>query len=196
MIDSIEEKYNAQRTTKSDINEHIETLYNLSKECSHITELGVRGASSTWAFLHARPEKLVSYDIVRSGAINNVEKLAKENNINFEFITSDVLKVDIEPTELLFIDTLHTYNQLLSELSRHAKNSSKYIVLHDTTTYGLRDEGIYDHASDLIKDQKKTKQGLMTAIIDFLSTNEGSNWKIKIQYTNNNGLLILQKCES
>lgn len=195
-MDKIEERYNVQRTSKSDINEHIETLYNLSKECSHITELGVRGASSTWAFLYAKPQKLVSYDIVRSGVIDKVESLAKEYDLNFEFITADVLKIDIEPTDLLFIDTLHTYNQLYMELQRHAENSSKYIVLHDTTSYGNRDEGVYDHASDIIKNQPKIKQGLMTAVMDFLSTEEGRKWNIKIQYTNNNGLLVLQRCES
>jgi hypothetical protein len=33
---TIQEKFNLSSITPSDINEHIETLYNLAKECEHI----------------------------------------------------------------------------------------------------------------------------------------------------------------
>ena len=38
---------------------------------------------------------------------------------NYSFEEKDVLQLDIEPTELLFIDTLHTYNQLIKELEKN-----------------------------------------------------------------------------
>ena len=40
-IELIKQNYELAKNTPSDINEHIDTLYNLAKECSHITEMGV-----------------------------------------------------------------------------------------------------------------------------------------------------------
>ena len=49
--------------TPSDINEHIPTLIEYASECDTITEMGVRGITSTWAFLGAAPKRLISYDM-------------------------------------------------------------------------------------------------------------------------------------
>jgi hypothetical protein len=54
--------------------------------------------------------------------------------------------VEIERTDMLFIDTWHKYGQLSEELRMHSPNVDKYIVLHDTTSYEYRDEpdwGVY-----------------------------------------------------
>jgi FkbM family methyltransferase len=154
--------------------------------------MGVRFVSSTWAFLKSKPKKLISYDIIKHPNIDNVINISYENNLNFEFIESDVLKVKIEPTELLFLDTLHTYNQLSKELELHSDMVSKYIILHDTVSFGYNDEEIYDHASDIIKSTNKEKKGLLNAINDFILSDNGKHWEIHETYTNNNGLMILK----
>ena len=192
-MEKIQEQYLNQIKITSDINEHIETLYNIAKECDHITEMGVRWVSSTWAFLYSNPKKLISYDIVKNNNINEVINLSNYYNINFIFYEQDVLKIEIEPTELLFIDTLHTYNQLIKELDLHSKNVSKYIILHDTTTFGFVDEKVYNHASDIVKNEPKEKQGLMLAVNEFLETELGNNWVIYKKFDNNNGLTILKR---
>ena len=43
----IKENYELACKTESDINQHLPTLYELSKECSHITEMGVRSGIVT-----------------------------------------------------------------------------------------------------------------------------------------------------
>lgn len=134
--DLIKNKYYELSKKPSDINEHLPTLFELGKQCKHITEMGVRDVVSTWAFMMANPLKLIGIDIHKS---KNVDA-AKEAYPKWEFIEADTLKIDIEPTELLFIDTLHIYSQLKKELELHSKNVSKYIILHDTTTYGNIDE--------------------------------------------------------
>lgn len=189
----IETKVDQQKNMISDINEHINTLYEYGKECSHITEMGVRWVSSTWPLIYSNPKKMISYDIVKNDNVNEVISLASEYNINYTFIEGDVLNLDIEPTELLFIDTLHTYNQLYSELNKHSQNVSKYIILHDTISFGNIDESIYNHASDIVKSINSGKIGLINAINDFLVSNNGKNWKIKEIFTNNNGLTILER---
>ena len=175
-----------------DIHEHMPILKQYGEECEHITEMGVRGGASTLALIMSKPKKFISYDIRSTREIENIIRLGG-NAINHTFIIQDCLTVDIEQTDLLFIDTLHTYNQLTAELNRHHSNVKKYIILHDTTTFGRVDEGIYDHASHLVKNQKVTKSGLRTAMEDFL--NENPNWVIHEDRTNNNGLTILKRVE-
>lgn len=191
-MEKIKQKFEEHKSKPSDINEHLETIYNLSKECSHITEMGVRWVSSTWPMLLSNPEKMISYDIVTHPQVKECVDLAKEYNLNYQFIETDVLKIEIEPTEFLFIDTLHTYNQLISELNLHSKKVSKYIALHDTTHFGRIDEQIYAHASDEIKTKSKSKQGLMTAVEDFVASENGKSWEIFKIYQNNNGLTVLK----
>jgi len=191
-MEKILEKYNQHKNTPSDINEHLETLYNLGRECSHITEMGVRWVSSTWPLVYSNPKKIISYDIVTNPNIIEVINLCNEYSVDYSFQEKDVLQLEIEPTELLFIDTLHTYNQLIKELEIHSNKVSKYIVLHDTDFFGRVDESVYEHASNLIKENPTTKQGLMTAVEDFLSTELGQSWEIFKIYKNNNGLTILK----
>jgi hypothetical protein len=136
---------------------------------------------------------MISYDIVKHPKIDEVIDLANEYNIDYTFIESDVLNIEIEKTDLLFIDTLHTYNQLIKELNIHSKHAKKYIILHDTTTFGDVDEKVYDHASPLVINEPTNKQGLWNAVNDFLKTEEGKNWKLLKRFTNNNGLTILKK---
>jgi hypothetical protein len=192
-MELIRDRFLENSSHSTDINEHLPILYRYSKECSHITEFGVRWVSSTWAFLYSNPYKLISYDIYRDNNLDDVVLLSEQYNINFEFKLGDTLKVNIEETDLLFIDTLHTYNQLLLELRRHSKKVSKYIILHDTVTFGFADEIIYGHASDIILNSPKTKEGLIPAYSDFLLTDEGQNWGIHEVFTNNNGLTVLKR---
>ncbi len=86
-----------------------------------------------------------------------------------------MLKVGIEETDLLFIDTWHVYEQLKEELRLHGSKARKYIVLHDTTTFGENGEG-------------EGRRGLWPAVEEFLAVGE---FQIKERFQNNNGLTIL-----
>lgn len=187
----INENFEKFKNIGSDINQHLDTLKMYGSECDHITEMGVRGVVSTWALLAARPKKLISYDINHCD-IDEVKELSEKNNIIFEFLKEDVLKIEIEKTDLLFIDTLHTYLQLKKELEVHAPKVNKYIIMHDTETFGYNDEVIYDYASDFSKSHSE-KHGLNPAIKEFLETSEGKNWFIEKVYAHNNGLTILKR---
>jgi hypothetical protein len=154
--------------------------------------MGVRWVSSTWPLVYSNPKKMISYDILKNPNITEVINLCNEYSINYSFEEKDVLQLEIEPTELLFIDTLHTYNQLIKELEIHSNKVSKYIVLHDTEHFGRKDEVIYEHASNVIKETSSTKEGLMTAVEDFLLTKLGQSWELFRVYKNNNGLTVLK----
>lgn len=188
--------YSVLCNTPSDINEHLPVIKNYASECSSVTEMGTRFVISTWALVEANPKKITCYDINLNFFLQgkkNIEEVCASKNIEFKFIEADTLKIEIENTDLLFIDTLHRYEQLIGELNLHAKNVNKYIILHDTISFANIDEFIYQHASDIIKTTESKKEGLAQAITDFLKTEEGEKWKIHDVYTNNNGLTVLKK---
>ena len=188
---NLQEEYNKRKNNSSDINEHLETLYKYGKKCESITELGSRHGDSTVALLNSQPKTMISYDLFKSEFIDEIK------SENYKFVTDDSLKISIEETDLLFIDTLHRYFQLYNELGLHAKKARKYIILHDTETYGQSDEPLYA-AHIPVKMSEKVivtkKQGLRQAIDDFLlETKEGKNWTILEEFKNNNGLTVLSR---
>jgi hypothetical protein len=179
--------------TPSDINEHLNTLVEYSKECDHITEMGVRWVVSTWAFLSATPKKLISYDIQHPskwGAnLNDIYFAANDLNVEYSFHLANVLEIDIEQTDLLFLDTWHSYKQLKAELRKHNSKVNKYIVMHDTSNYEFKDEEGYESLG--FHSNTESKYGLWPAIEEFLENNK--QWELHKRYNNNNGLTILKR---
>ena len=196
---SIQETYSRLCQTPSDINEHLPTLYKYSLLCDHITEMGVRDGVSTWAFLAARPKRLISYDFCFYEGVNKVIEVAMEETTEFHFIKVDVLDVDIEQTDLLFIDTFHHPLQLRREFARHSSKVNKYIILHDTESHKRVNEILWPDEIDAMKKSGKNvdeynnypNTGIFSSIVDFLWQNRG--WSIREVYSNNNGLTILEK---
>lgn len=179
-----ETEYKKALITPSDINQNLPVLYELAKQCEHVTEMGVRTGVSTRAFLNTNAE-LISYDIVLNPEVENLFAHAKELGKKAQYIKADVLTIDIEPTDLLFIDTYHVYEQLTQELKLHANKVRKYIAFHDTYTFGLRGENA-NKLSSLID-----RNGLITAIIEFLI--ENPDWKIHFHTNKNNGMTVLKR---
>jgi hypothetical protein len=185
-------KFNELKLRPSDINEHLDALKEYAEKCNHVTEMGVREAVATYAFLVAAPNTLISYDLYTTPGVQQAIALAHEKGLNFKFIQADVLKVDIEPTEMLFIDTFHVYNQLKQELELHADKVSKYLVFHDTVSYAHKDEKGYWVTPEMIANYKyQGKEGLLPAIEEFMA--ENPHWVIEKHFTNNNGLMILKR---
>lgn len=174
----IEVLFRQAHVTPSDICEHVQRMRKLAERCAHITEMGVRTGVSTTAWIAACPKKLVCYDMQRRAEVDLLERSAKAAGVNFVFHIENVLHVTIEKTDLLFIDTLHTYDQLRRELSLHAAKVRKYIVLHDTETFGQNGE-------------LPGTRGLWPAIEEFLADNP--RWIISERRLNNNGLTILKR---
>lgn len=135
----------------SDINEHMPLLRELASRCRHVTEFGMRWArGSTLAFLAAQPEVLISWDLDPANVTGeNAAGLVKlAGKTRFQPRTGDTLQIApiglYDRTDLLFIDTLHTAKQLLTELERHVDPKHqpvrKFLVFHDTKTFGLEGE--------------------------------------------------------
>lgn len=192
MNSQIISKFESLQKIPSDINEHLITLKKYSEECEVIVEMGVRKIVSTWAFLSASPKKLISLDLhhpkIFGGNLDEVIDAVKGTSIDFQFIEADSLKYKCEPCDLLFIDTWHEYTQLKKELFRHHQSAKKYIILHDTVSFGFVDEDAYSNQS---KEETNLPTGLIPAIDEFLFHNK--EWVLWERKVNNNGLTILKR---
>ena len=182
-MDELERTFLEFCDLQTDINEHMGRLCELAKQCEHVTEFGI--GRSTWAFMQARPKTLRSYDrLSRDEANRNYrgtnlelqERLSAAAGIDFRFEQADTRTLEIDPTDLLFIDTFHVYAQLQTELERHAGQARKFIVMHDTETFG--DTG-----------EDGSTPGLWRAVEDFLAGHP--EWSVAERRTNNNGLSVL-----
>lgn len=190
----IHQLYTHFSSTRSDINEHLPTLHRYAKECDHVTEMGARTGCSTYAFLSSKPKRFVSYDLFEHSNISQAKSLALNDGLDFDFRLQDVLLANIEQTDLLFIDTWHRYGQLKAELSLHANKVNKYIIMHDTVTFGHTDEPAYDSNHQAAIPISSEKIGLIAAIDEFLEENQ--EWSRHEIFTNNNGLTILARNQS
>lgn len=186
-LENLEAVYKVACQGPSDINEHLPLLRQLASECEHVTEMGTRFAiGSTVAFLAAQPKTFITWDIDPHAIVSqNVKDLIRCNHggrTSFQPRVGNTLEINIEPTDLLFIDTLHTAKQLEAELARHCdpfeNKVKKYLVFHDTMTFGIRGE-----------DGKEP--GLRTAI-HWFQKNAFPVWHLLHDCENNNGLVVLR----
>ncbi len=173
-------------------------LRDYAQRCHRVTEFGVHDCTSTWWLLaglaeippgSGGPARLTSYDIGitskpwpgHPGAIESeVEKVAqaaKESGIDYRFVLGDTLKVEIEETDFLFIDSCHTYRHLKQELALHSGKVRKYLGFHDTSVFAERDEA-------------GVPPGIWPAIEEFLAANP--QWHLKDRLTNFNGITVLE----
>ena len=160
-----------ERDMFPDIIEHLDYMTELARDCDVIVEFGVREGGSTHAWLRAEPKQLISIDIlewVLRYTRQYYDLFAADRGIDFQVRQGDSLKVEPIPCDLLFIDTDHTYDQLLAELRRHGDSARKYIVCHDTVS-----------APDCFG-----------AVGMFCRS---PNWKIKEHFTHNSGLTVLER---
>ena len=168
----IEEKYQQLCYEESDINEHLPTIRKYASLCEVVVELGVRGMVSTWALLAGHPSTMISMDIVHPsehrGNVEETKKMAEEELVSWDFLLASSLDLRLPRHDLLFIDTVHSYEQLSQELKLHSPHTVKYIIMHDT----------------ILPEMQR-------AVDEFLTGN--SDWKIKEVFENNNGLTILQR---
>ena len=177
--DRLDDIYKICLAHECDTNALFPTLRKYAEKCRHITEFGVRGVFTTWAFLAARPKRLVSYDIEHTGNIGEAKEESAKAGISFEFRQESTLDAVIEPTEMLFIDTKHTYSQLKAELNRHAGAVGKYILIHDTESYG--------------KVGEDGGPGESQAIEEFMAANP--EWAVVERLAISNGLTVLGRLQ-
>lgn len=182
----------------SDIFDYMGLLGEMSKGFEHITEMGVREVNTTWAFMWGLANssytrrRLVSYDLAYHPNIELAKTVAAENNVDFTFIQGNSIEVQIEQTNMLFIDTEHTYQHLHKELTLHSNNVTSCIFIHDTSgVYGAWEDWPYNHPRRGELANHPTKYGMWAGVVDFL--NENASWRLVERYEVGNGLTIIER---
>jgi cephalosporin hydroxylase len=183
----LEQLFRSAVSLPTDINEHLELLRLLSSQCEHVTEFGMRGGMSTTALLAGQPKTFITWDIDPAAVISqvtaNLFNTSAGGRTTFQPRVGNTLEISvIEPTDMLFIDSLHTCKQLIAELVRHAdpvtNNVRKYLAFHDTVTFGeVSEDG--------------TEPGLRAALRHFQRNHAFPVWKLVVDRPNNNGLCVL-----
>lgn len=177
---TLEEEYKILCDRHSDINDALPALRHYASLCRTVTEFGIRDGVSTVALLAAQPERLISYDIGLN--IPRLEHLyILRGRTKFSYHMGDTRFIDIEPTDMLFIDTLHTYGQLSWELFRHAGKVIRFLVFHDTSGFRFQDE--VETATE--------KKGLWPAIEEMMARERC--WEIVFELQSGFGLTVLQR---
>ena len=178
-----------------DIGQHLHYLRRLASTCSHITEFGMAQGASTTAFIAARPKKLITYDI-GDWPTNQLYILARHAGVELRCVKENTLETTIEETDLLFIDSTHTYAHLSVELARHSPMARRFIVLHDTVKCwktGMHSSHADYPGIDFARVGGRVKvEGIGRAILEFLSKGE---WVVKEKFKRNNGLMVLARKE-
>ncbi len=200
-IMNIQSSFVEQCNTPSDIYEHLPTLKSYASQCTHVTECGVRGVTSSWAFaagLVGKPgARLVQVDLNTNQNVVTFGNVAREAGIDVTFYQQNDLTCPIESTELLFIDTWHIYGHLKRELARWHSSVSKWIIMHDTTVDEWQGETIRlgwnaaQQSAETGYPVDEINKGLWPAVAEFLAAHP--EWKIEKRYTNNNGLTVLRR---
>ena len=193
-VDIFQEKYSNQIRNKRDIEEHLVTLRSLASGVDHVTEFGVRSGVSTFSWFVGGASTVVGYDLKIVSSLRSIQKLALECNRTLQLVEGDTATVEINETDILFIDSLHTGEHLRKELFRQHLRVRKYLVFHDTASCGefIADNDVAWGDYCLGNVEVNHTEGLKPVIRDFLKKTKG-DWLVNVDKVNNNGLLVLER---
>ena len=175
----LKQEYQTACANPTDINEHLPMLKTIADRCATVTEFGVRDGQSTRALLASWATSVRSYDLELNPSVTALVNQCRALGRDVRYQQANTLELVIEPTDLLFVDTLHTYDQLKQELNRHSPRVNRYIAFHDTHTFGLRDEPGY------------SGPGLLPALMQWMA--EQRSWIINYHSWHNNGFTVIER---
>lgn len=123
-------EYERVKNTPSDIQNHLPRFVAMVDlvDATHVIELGTRTGVSTIAWLYALEGRgrLTSVDIDPAPPIGDYP--------HWTFVQGNDLEVvdQLEPADIVFIDTSHLYDQTVAELDAYLPLAKRLIVCHDT----------------------------------------------------------------
>ena len=171
---------------------HLLRLREYATGCDLAIEFGTRhGASASALLLGAR--RVISYDLVRSDHLAALQRAAGSR---WTFSQQDSRAAPVIACDLLFIDSLHTYVQLATELLCHADAVTRWLIFHDTMTFGSigadGESGCPSFQLTRGVQIPREHYGIRLAI-DELQIRDPS-WRIHAHYPESHGLLVLKRC--
>lgn len=197
----LQEMYNFYCTESTDIRGHVPRLRALAKECSSVAEIGIRSMVSSWGILQGLAESsaekraYLGIDLMLppEDMLNKAQMVSMRNNIQYTFLQANDMEISIDPVDMLFIDSLHTYCHLTYELEAFSPVVKKYIAMHDTSDpWGALDDNQYNgDYSEYPVEYDRNKRGLWAAVEDFLSRHP--EWELSERYFDYHGFTVLKR---
>lgn len=168
----------------SDIVLHLPVLEYYASLSETVVEFGVREGQSTIALIAGCPGKVTSFDIQKSPIVTRLQFMPLPCNWEFHELDtgSDKVADQVPECDMLFVDTLHTYDHVIKELFLHGRKAKKFLAFHDTFTCGERD----------LSGPNPNARGILPAIQEFLDTFPGE-YETVYRTNSCNGLWVLKR---
>jgi hypothetical protein len=188
---TVESIYAAHCAGNTAIASHLPRLRALATGLDVAVEFGVkRGASSSALLLGAG--RVISYDIAATSEARELKRIAGER---WDYRIGDSRTAEFDQADLLFIDSQHDAEQCRAELDAHADGVRRFLVAHDTITFGSvgadGESGL--HKWQYARGQSCPADALGVRIaFDELMIRDPS-WRIVAHYPDSHGLLVLER---
>jgi len=174
--ETVESLYAQTKKSHSDVKGLLDVYEKYAAQCDRIAEFRDGNYVTTLCLANSNPKYFECYNTNNISLLHELREGLKDTE--FIFRTKDSLEAEISEVDLLHLDTWHNYDRVGKELERHHSKVSKYILIHDTETFGI------------VGDDGKNP-GLQQAISDF--TSKHNEWKIIEKHKHSHGLIVLGK---
>lgn len=181
-----EERYEQKWKTPSDANEHLPFLRECAAKCQTVVECGTWLSVTATGLLmglldSSQTNKRFTIVDMNSDYLAWTKKRLEEfdlgrNPPQIDYVLGSTLEIDLPESDLLFIDTYHSFSCLSQELARHHDKARKYIIGHDWISFAILGED-------------GNCPGIQEAVEQFLDTNP--EWQLTRTFDHNNGLFVL-----
>jgi glycosyltransferase involved in cell wall biosynthesis len=185
---SLDETFEFLKQTPRDLDEHFDTLKELTMRVSEnnpeatVCEFTKR-RESTIAFLAGRPRALFSFQREMDPLVTMVAPRLAGAHTQFTLSQADPINIDpINPCDILYIDSEHTADRLLQELTIHASSVRRFIILRGTTMNAIAGE-------------VPGSQGLGVAVAKYVEHNPDEGWFVAAHFANQYGITVLSRDE-
>lgn len=182
MNERLEAEYRAWVKRGHASSPHLPRLRELASLCCTCTEFGTKNGASATALLLGCSGKVTSYDILPTPRALALKEIAGPR---WEYKIEDTRTAKVEPTEMLFVDAMHNYHHVRAELEAHADKVSRFLVFHDTITFGSF--GAVDESGR----EQRDVLGIRPAIDELMIRNR--EWFIREHHYHSHGLLVLER---
>lgn len=167
----------------------MKTIREYASRCERCVEFGCQQGRTAVAML-MECRNVTSYDITETPESRELKTIAP----HWLYRIQDSVIADFDWTDLLFIDSFHSHEQVKRELG-HADRVRKYLLFHDSITFGSVSAA--DERGNMSWTYKRGKPvppehiGIRPAI-DQLMIRDPS-WRIDRHDTHSHGLLVLRR---
>jgi hypothetical protein len=178
-------KNTRQLIAQSNEDPHLITVLRYGSRVDHATEMGGLTGKTTNALIVAGTKTIRSYD---RNDVKGDDLIAQGQELGLDVAlipNTDTMTVEIQPTELLLINTPFEGNFRFAELTKHHGKVSRFILLPRTSEFALQ-----AHSSVTLTNDVKPI-GLSFGINAFIQ--EHDEWFIREHWVEDKGFTVLER---